>query len=251
MEYSEVLKQTLLRPKHYFLYGEAKERIKYLENLANQYQYDINNPQPMLIYTDYKGLPDCENPLCEQWQVGALQKYHFEIVLLSLIFKKIRRNVPKKEQEDLEKVLPELFGNEKMKSLEIVGNILKNTQVIYEEAYKYFIENAEIKVGLFEKIEYEEVILDFFLPDLKKYLPPVTDFTFLINKTGTFGRTYTSVINTYIASREHNCINIKVGCNDLRDWANYYSVNGEVIQDTHDYSCRTLEDWSLNKIKRK
>ena len=88
MEYSEVLKEAIIRWQHVFVYGEEQERIKYLMHLANEYKYDRDKEQPFIIYTDYVGLPDYENtPL--DITADLLERDHIEFVLSSLLFEKL------------------------------------------------------------------------------------------------------------------------------------------------------------------
>ncbi len=53
MEYSEVLEDMIMRPWHAFIYGEEKERHKYLSALAQKYSFQMKEKRPVL-YTRTK-----------------------------------------------------------------------------------------------------------------------------------------------------------------------------------------------------
>ncbi len=79
-----------------FIYGEVQERKNYLMNLANEYKYSKDIEQPIVVYTEYSGLPDCENTSCEQITADLLERDHIEFVLSSLVLERLSKILPVK-----------------------------------------------------------------------------------------------------------------------------------------------------------
>lgn len=248
MEYSEVLKEAIIRWQHVFVYGEEQERIKYLMHLANEYKYDRDKEQPFIIYTDYVGLPDYENtPL--DITADLLERDHIEFVLSSLLFEKLAKDLPSEELEKLENMLPFLLGDV-FTTFDNAQKVLQNCQEISKDLYLDYIENSEINQKLVKEMEISNVFLEYYLPEIKTMLPNITDFTFIINQTAPFGVIYKKIINEYIDGREHDILNIKVGCNDLKDWGVSQTLNGRFIEQTHSYSYVTMKDYQLTRTKK-
>lgn len=248
MEYSEGLKQAIICWQHVFVYGEEQERSKYLMHLANEYKYDRNKEQPIVIYTDYSGLPDYENISCVDITADLLERDHIEFVLSSLVFEKLASDLPSDKLEILENSLPFLLGDNAT-TLEKTKKVLQNCQEISKALYLDYIQNREINKKLVGEIEISNVFLQDYLPEIKTLIPNITDFTFIMNQTAPFGVTYKKIINEYIDGREHNIMNIKIGCKDLMDWGVSQTLNGRFIEQTHSYSYVMLDDYNLTRKK--
>lgn len=249
MEYSEVLKNAIIRWQHVFVYGEEQERTKYLMHLANEYKYDKNKEQPFVIYTDYRGLPDYENTFGVDITADLLERDHIEFVLSSLVFEKLAKDLPSEKLEKLENMLPFLLGDN-ITSLENAKKVLQNCQEISKDLYLDYIQNKEINQKLVREMEISNVFLQDYLPEIKAIIPNITDFTFIINQTAPFGVTYKKIINEYIDGREHDILNIKVGCKNLRDWGVSQTLNGRFIEQTHSYSYVMLDNYQLIRTKK-
>lgn len=248
MEYSEVLKKAIIRWQHVFVYGEEQERTKYLMHLANEYKYDRNKEQPIVIYTDYSGLPDYENISCVDITADLLERDHIEFVLSSLLFENLAAYLPSDKLEVLENYLPFLLGANAT-TLEKTKKVLQSCQEISKDLYLDYIKNRVINQKLVGEIEISNIFLQDYLPEIKTLIPNITDFTFIMNQTAPFGVTYKKIINEYIDGREHNIMNIKVGCKDSGDWGVSQTLNGRFIVDTHAYSYVMLDNYNLTRKK--
>ncbi len=249
MEYSEILKNAIIRWKHVFVYGEEQERTKYLRQLANEYKYDGNKEQPFVIYTDYSGLLDYEYNFGVDITADLLERDHIEFVLSSLVFGKLVKELPSEKLQILENYLPFLLGDA-ITTLEKAKKVLQNCQEISKDLYLDYIQNKEINQKLVKEMEINQVLLQVYLPEIKELIPNITDFTFIFNQTTPFGIVYKKIINDYIDGREHDILNIKVGCKDLRDWGVSQTLNGRFIEQTHSYSYVMLEDYQLTRTKK-
>lgn len=146
-------------------------------------------------------------------------------------------------------MLPFLLGDN-ITSLENAKKVLQNCQEISKDLYLDYIQNKEINQKLVREMEISNVFLQDYLPEIKAIIPNITDFTFIINQTAPFGVTYKKIINEYIDGREHDILNIKVGCKDLRDWGVSQTLNGRFIEQTHSYSYVMLDDYQLTRTKK-
>lgn len=251
MEYSEVLKNIIMNQKHVFIYGEEQERTKYLLSLAESYKLEEHQVQPVVIYTDNVGLSDCENNFNEEDRLRAmcLQQEYFELTITSLIIEKLSKVLTDKERDTLEYNLPFLL-NENIQSLDKAQKALLSSQEVSKEIYNSYIKSGEINQKLVNEMEIANIFMESLLTEIKEEIPSISDFAIIINKTSAYGTIYRRVINTYIDAREHNIFNIKVGCQDIKDWGDSGTIDGRIIQDTHCYSYVRMDDFKLQRTKK-
>lgn len=251
MEYSERLKKIVLNQKHVFVYGEEKERIKYLQSLVECYKNDERQIKPVVIYTNNEGLRDCQEEFDEKERIRAmcLQQEYFEFVITSLIIEKLSKVLTDKERDVLERILPMLL-NADIQSLDGAQKALLSSQEISKEIYNSFIKTGEINQKLIAAMEIGNIFMESLLAEIKETIPSISDFAIIINKTSSFGTIYRRVINTYIDEREQSLFSIKVGCQNIRDWGDFGTINGRFIQDTHAYSYVFMDDYKLQRTKK-
>lgn len=249
MEYSEVLKQIILESRHAFIYGEKKERSRYLKSISSC-SYLEEEKKTIPIYVDFPGLKDCNNKECEEWRLNSCQNSYFELYMTSLMFEKLKTELKEKELLKLESNLYSLFYKDGIKNFDILKKELAIGMSAVKEFYEHYIQTGELKSDLFQEVELDYVMFDMFLPNLKRVIPSFSEFIFIIDKVSDFGSVYTKVINTYVASRSNNYLSIKIGCENQDDWINYGTINGEFIEYVHDYGIVRMDEFTLNRTKK-
>lgn len=250
MDYSEVLEDMIMRPWHSFIYGEEKERHKYLSALTEKYSFQMLEKKPVGIYIQDNGLEDNYNKSCEIWKVHAFERTYFEFLVVWHILDKLLKDLSSHELVPLEEEILKSFRAFNIKYLEELKQELEKSKNIYKEEYYNYIKNGNTKENFQEQMKISFVMLKSILPKLKDALKQVSYFVLFIDKNREYGNMYTQVINSFIASRSTGYLVVNVGCNNIKDWKNYYALNGEIIENPHDYTDITMGEW-IRKRKNK
>lgn len=249
MEYSEYMNRRILEKRHAFIYGEMKERSAYLQYLAKE-SFLEDGKMRIPIYTDFQGFKDTENKDCEKERLYSFQNSYFELYIISLMLDRLKAELKDEDRAKLESNLTQLFFEDSLISFDILSKELEIGMEAYKEFYDYYIKTGELKSNLFDQVKLDFVMLDLFLPDLKKIVPSLSDFILIVDKRADFSLIYTKVINTYVASRSNGYLNMKIGCENSEDWKNYSAINGELIEYVHDYNVFEMKDWQLTRTKK-
>ena len=243
MEYSEVLEDMIMRPWHAIIYGEEKERHQYLSALAQKYSFQMSEKRPVGIYIQDSGLEDSHNKDCETWRLSSFQRVYFEFLVAWNILDKLLKDLSSPALSPLEEEILESFHVSNIKSLEELKQELEKSKNMYKEEYYNYIKSGNIKENFQKEMQVEYIMLEYILRRLKDVLKQVSYFALFIDKQNDFGRLYTQVINTYIASRSTGYLVVNIGCNNGKDWKNYYALNGQIIENPHDYTDITMKEW--------
>ena len=249
MNYSDYFKIRVLEQRHDFIYGD-RDRTEYLKEIAKD-TLEEDGRFRIPIYTDFSGLLDSNNEVCEVGRLKCLQKYYFELYMVNLMISRLKNVLNEEEYAILEKHLGMLFGEDSIVSYDVLRMELEIGMASLKDFYDYYVKNGELKTSLMDNAKVTFTEFDFFLPELKTLIKRFSDFILIIDKTKTFGNIYTNVINTYIAGRSNDYLNIKVGCKNDRDWANYMTVNGNYIDYIHDYGDFEMKDFKLRRTKKR
>lgn len=244
MEYNEFLQGMILENRHVFIYGNKDNRSQYLQDMARGKFVDYHGKK-IPIYTTYNGFNDVFNENCEKFKLNIFQKNYFEIYIVSLIIKKLKNE----ELNLLEQNISYLFHKKEINNLDILEEELEISLKNYQKIYDYYGRTGQINENLYEQIKIKYAILDRVLPRIKEVITNISDFVLIIDKISEFSKIYTQVINTYINARSNKYLNIKVGCENNKDWDNYYTINGNHINYMHDYNTVFMEDYSLVRKK--
>lgn len=252
MEYSEVLKDIVMRSNHKFIYGDALEREKYLKSLASEFSFQSEEVKPVGIYIKEPGLEACHNKACDIITVSSFNSRYFEMVVAYEILNKLMNELLPNELEKIENELLSFFNinvmNGEFKSLEELRQELLRTKEIYKEEYHHYIITGE-DPNILNRLRIMMVMLDFMIIKLKSILPTLKRINLFIDKDGNYSEMYTRVINFYINARSNSDLSINVGCNNWQDWPIYRDLNGNFVQAMHDYQDVDMRDFALVRKK--
>lgn len=252
MEYHNNLKEILMRSNHKFIYGESLEREKYLVSLTREYSFKSGEVKPVGIYIKDPGLEECHNKSCDYITVSSFNSRYFEMVVAYEILNKLMNELPPNELEQIESKILSFFNinalKNKFNSLEELSHELLKAKEIYREEYHHYIITSE-DPDFLNRLRIMMVMLDFMIRRLKSVVPTIKRINLFIDKDSDYSSIYTRVINFYINARSNSDLSINVGCENFQDWANYYDINGNIIQAIHDYQDVNMSDFALERKK--
>lgn len=252
MEYSNNLKEILMRSNHKFIYGESEEREKYLEALAKEYSFQSTVVKPVGIYIKDSGLEECHNKKCDVITISVFNSRYFEMVVAYEIINKLRNELPPKELEQKETEILRFFNmmvsKNKFKSLEEVSQELLKTKEIYMEEYYHYIKSG-VNPNIMNRLRIMMIMLDSMIRTLKNIVPTIKRINLFIDKDSDYSTIYTRVINFYINARSNHDLSINVGCENFQDWVSFRDINGNIIQAMHDYQDVDMRDFALVRKK--
>lgn len=252
MEYSNNLKEVLMRSNHKFIYGDALEREKYLKSLASEFSFQSEEVKPVSIYIKEPGLEACHNKACDIITVSSFNSRYFEMLVAYEIINKLMNELPPNELELKETEILSFFNmmvsRNKFKSLEEVRQeLLKNKEIYIEEYSRYIITGKDPK--FLNDLRIMMVMLDFMIRRLKSIVPTIKRINLFIDKNGNYSEIYARVINFYINARSNSDLSINVGCDNYQDWPIYKDINGNFVQAMHDYQDVDMRDFALVRKK--
>ncbi len=251
MEYSKVLEDAIMRPRHKFIYGSLEERGLYLRKLADIYHFNSSEKTPVGIYISEPGLETCENKNCDEDKIKFFNSRYFEINIMYHILNKLinelSEEIKRKYAQDILKPF-NYANNHPFYSLEELRDELLKARGIYLKEYKYYKETGNLN-DFRKELRIHMVLIDLVLSNLKRITPNLDYISLFINKESDYSIIYMQIINFYINARSNGILNINVGCNNLSEWKTLIDLNGNCIQSIHDFDQVNMEDYILKRKK--
>ncbi len=244
---NEYDKKTIMeQSKHLFVYANnTEERTNYIEEMIKEYPIKINNITPMAIYLKEYGLPHVviQNKSCKQEIILILAREYFELTLLYSIFQTIKENI-NIENINIEKIIKlfnTLYNNkDELTSLDEIIKALNNSRNAYYDTYIDYMESGVLS---FDPV-YLQVPwvceIEMFSEYIKRILNNDSYFAIVINHTRPLNTISYQVINSYVGSRINQNISMKI-ITTIDGWNNYYDLNGNFVENIHDYGTIDLD----------
>lgn len=191
----------------------------------------LDKNEPTIINIEKMGLPNIINDECEKDIVDIYCKDYLEISIMHSIVKESLKVVDDKILKNSE--LFQMLNNDlnqKINKLIELKHLLLEMQILYFESYNIYMKTLEINNFINElPIKYIN-FLDFI--KLYKKILNNSYFSLIFNNPENLNIRSYSAINSLINSRINKDVNIKV---ITTNWPTYYDLNGELIEEVHDY----------------
>lgn len=249
--------QIISNNNHQFIYGcDGKERKEFLHNIANNYPVVINENRPMAIYLNKIGLPNYSLYHSELDKI-KLASFSAEYLNFSIAHEMIDSLLNNCDCDSIKdkvsiflKFINELSTREtNISSLVELNELLKKAQNFYYENYCMYS-----KVGkhnnFLDELSIPFLDIDYFTKNFKEMLNNNLYFCVIADYQDFISLPSIQAINSLVASRINSNISMKVAC-DPSKWQTYYSLNGDLTQNIHDYNIIELDDSYSEHIKVK
>jgi len=213
--------ENIIDSRHKIIIGE-----KEIPNLIT-----LNKNEPSIINIEKMGLPNIINNECDTDIVDIYCKDYLEISIMHSIVKESLKIVDDLMVENSE--LFEMINTDlkyKINKLIELKHLLLEMQILYYESYNIYMKKLELNNFINElPIAYID-----FLKFIKLYKKILNNsyFSLIFNNPENLNIRSYSAINSLINSRINKDVNIKV---ITTNWPTYYDLNGELIEETHDY----------------
>lgn len=234
--------QIIKESRHQFIYGQSDvERSYKLMNLQMSYPIFVDRIEPMAIYVDNFELPIIEAKVeTDKVVIQRMATEYLNFAIATSIMRNLLENVDhsllkKREGKFFEKINRMFINNSenKVSSLAELHDIILSMRQFYKNAYINYLETGKIDDGVFD-LPIAFLPIDYFVRDLKQMLNSNTHFACIFDVRKEMPIISQQAINNLIASRINSDISVKVVC-DEELWKCYYDMQGQFIEDIHDY----------------
>lgn len=220
---------------HKFVYYDDSDRNKILDYLS-KYKVNLDSKDPIVVYINDLGLPKInENVQIDKDIVLWFHHRYYELLILLSIIDKLIDSI---DIDILNSRFKRLFyllsNNVDINDVIELRNVLDKCKNIYKREYINYIENG-VFCNFYSSLEISNVIVDMIVPCIKKSIGLDKYFSLLIDGDNEISKYNQMCINNYIVSRCTSYLSINVLLSKY-EWKYYYSSNGQLIQNVHDYS---------------
>ena len=241
--------RVVLDSWHMFVYYDD-ECIESLRKLANEYIPKINSSEPIVIYVKDSGLPKIDTSLeLDSFRITIFHERYYELLIFLSIIDRLISYIDNNELNNrlsrTFKIFSQLSKRE-IKDINILRSLLIDSKNMFRDGYIEYINTG--KIDFYEKVPIPFIMIDNMIPQIKKEIGLQRHFSLMLELQGDVSKYNNRSINDYIASRCTGYLSMNVLLRDDKDWKNWFSNNGQFIQDVHDYS---VVDFRRCKIRQK
>jgi len=224
--------------RHKFVYYDNDSIIR-LRMIMDESPVIIDCDAPIPVYILDEGLPKMENKLgLDKDMVKIFHERYYGLLIFLSIIDTITNNI---DNDELNKRLGRLFklcsciGTKKdINDIRMLRTLLIDSKNMYKDAYIEYMHTG--KMDFYDKVPIPFIMMDNLLETLKKAIGLKKYFSVMIDLSGDISLYSSMAINNYIASRCNGYLSINVLLSDDNSWKSYYAMNGQFIQDVHDYT---------------
>lgn len=238
--------RVIWESRHKFVYYDY-ESIDSLRELSNEYIAKLNSNEPIAIHIIDETLPEpSNNKLLDQYTINQFHERYYQLLIFLSIIDEIINHIDNKE---LNKCLSRLLNlisycsKKEIKDVKMLRTMLIDSKNMYKDAYIKYI-NTGVYGDFYKTIPIPFVLIDNTISTLKSKINLEKHFSVLLELQGEISQYTSRAINDYIASRCNGYLSINVLLDSNNIWKSYYSNNGQLIENIHDY---TEMDFRKNK----
>ena len=220
---------------HKFVYYDNDDKSNILDDLS-KYRVKLNSNEPIVIYINDLGLPNViDETKVDRYIIEFFHHRYYELLILLSIIDKLIRDI---DIDVLNSRFRRLFhllsDNVDINDVIELRDLLDKCINIYKNEYVNYIETG-ILGKFYNDLEISNVIIDMIVSCIKKSIGLEKYFSFVIDGDNIISKYSQMSINDYIASRCTGYLSINVLLS-INNWKYYYSSNGQLIENIHDYS---------------
>lgn len=237
----------VLESRHKFVYYDD-ESIDKLRTLKEDYVSKINSVEPIVVYDKVEVLPCLDTDIkLDRDIIMIFHEHYYGLVIFLLIVRTLYNNIDNDLLNNgLKRVFKLCSDKREINSVKTLIDLLIESIDMYKEAYLKYMKTGEC--NFYDKVPVPFVMIDSMVPYLKKAIGLEKYFALMLEFDVDVSLFNSMAINNYIASRCNGYLSLNVLLESDITWNSYYANNGQVIQETHDY---TEMDFRKNKIRRK
>lgn len=251
MEYNQILESIIMRPTHKFIYGSKENRSAYFKQLDETYKFSSDACLPVGVYINNSGLEICRNKLCDKEKIEFFNSRYFEINVMYHIIDKLIKELFDSSLQRLQEDILRPFNyctKPRFTTLEELRCELLKIRKIYTEEYNHYLKTG-ITTNFIDNLRIFIILIEQVLRNLKSLIPTIDYISLYLDKSDNYSLIYMQIINFYIGARSNGILNINVGCDSPGDWPTLIDINGNIIQNTHDFESIDMEKYALIRKK--
>lgn len=242
---------------HQFIYGyNTKERTNFLKEITVHHPITLNRDCPQAIYIDNFSLPIIDSKcLIDKNLLSMVSRNYFDFtiyhqLLLELLNLDCFKELGGRDEIFLEYVNRLIIndGFDKIQSLESLKDCLLQAKNFYQEKYISLLTGTDFKKDIDDLIISSIFMRERYIKKFKEMINNKSYFVVIIDHKNSIPLISAQAINGYISMRCTADISMKIAC-DPSEWSSYYDLDGNFIENPHDYSIIEL-DQSLKEYTR-
>ena len=141
-------------------------------------------------------------------------------------------------------------GFNTIKSLESLKDCLFQAKDFYKNKYISLLTGTDFKENIDDLPISSIFMRERYIKELKKMINNSSYFAIIIDHNDTIPLVSIQAVNGYIGMRCTADISMKVAC-DPSKWRSYYDLDGNIVEEPHDYSTVELDQSLKEHVKIK
>lgn len=248
--------QIISDNNHQFIYKfDENERKQFLQDIVNNHPVIMNENRPMAIYLNKIGLPKfyLHQHELDKIKLATFCSEYLNFSIAHEITDSLLKNYDYKNTDDnilkfLEFINEIADHNINISTLHELNDILKKTRDTYYENYCIYKKIGEHS-DFINELPIPFLDIQYYLKKIKEIINNNSYFCILINYQDDISLHSIQAINSLVSSRINSDISIKIA-SDYNAWPTHYSLNGDLIQNVHDYTEINLDNNCSNYVKK-
>ena len=242
-----------MESRHKFVYYDTNS-VKNLRDLSKDYSPKIDSDEPIAIYIKTSGLPKKVNisAILSCDIIKMFHQHYFQLLIFSEIMNSISKNI---DHVELNKRLQRVFrlcscvAREKITNVKTLNRLLMESKKIYVNIYYEYLRQG--KVDFSGRVPIPFVLIDQLIPAVKDAIGLEKYFSVIMELSKNASVYSCMALNDYISSRCNGYLSMNVLLSSDVNWPTYYSTNGQIIQNVHDYTEKDFRSVKTRSYRKK
>lgn len=244
---------------HQFIYGyDTDKRTQFLKNIAVNHPVTLNRDCPQAIYIEDFSLPILDSDfLVDKNLLNIISRNYFDFTIYYQLLLELSKLDCLKEFNGREElfldyvnrlILNDGFSN--IQSLESLKDCLLQARNFYKEKYISLLTETDFKKDI-DDLPISSIFMgERYIKEFKKMINNGSYFAVIIDHKGDAPLVSIQAVNGYVGKRCTADISIKVAC-EPKNWSSYCDLDGNFVENPHDYSVVELDQSLKEYIKVK
>ena len=248
----DICREIIGQSRHQFIYGEnGKMREDLLRDIVrdNPIVCDCNVPGAIYLENDYLIDDNSEDDI-DIYRSCPIAREHFNFAICGkLLDDALSTDLNARSDQFLSRI-NSLFVDDDYGSIDDVDSLIRvlyQARDFYRDGYKIYLQTGEFPS--IDNLPIKFIDLNSFMRCYKRLLNNKSYFSVIVDQQSPISKLSKRAINDIVGKRINSDISMKVATSP-EEWEIYYDLNGQLVENIHDYGVVELDD-SFNQYVKK